>query len=260
QLSNIQARNISAKQTINGWISSVNVLANNVETSRNYFGIVKNASNLFDNRYDSRTPPLSPGVKLRTGFIHNDWGSASGIYISDVRNNNSNEWKLQINSVNPGSVVYLNWKSLSKDISGSYEIYLTDDENGKIVSMNTTSQYQYIQDLNRSMSRTFKISVSKRTNSISVSNIRRSNNLRNNLISFDSTVSGTAVITVRSITGTQLLNGKMDVVPGTNNWNWSSSDLSGKILQNSNYICEIKLSDLTGRSARAVGYVALIGR
>ncbi len=260
QLSNIQARSLTLNKSVNGWISSINVLANNGELSRNYFGIVKDASNSFDNKFDSRTPPLSPGNKLRSGFIHSDWGGASGSYISDIRNSMLNEWKLQVDSVNPGSAVLLNWKSLAKDLSGSYEIYLTDEENGKIVSMNTMSQYQYVQDLNRSTTRTFKISVSKRSNSISVSNIRLLKSVRNNLVTFDSTVSGNAAITIRSITGNQLLNAKMDVSPGTNSWNWSSSDLSGKILQNGHYICEIKLSDQTGRSARAVGYLALVGR
>ncbi len=258
-LSNVQVRSASVRQSVDGWISSVIVNANNGEISKNYYGAVKDASDSFDNRFDSRTPPQSPAVKLRSGFVHTDWGNVNGSYISDVRKTSTGDWKLQIDAVNPGSAVILNWSSLSKDLPGGYEVNLTDEENGKIISMNTVNQYQYIQDLYKNTSRTFKISVSKRSALLQIYNIRCSNK-RTQAISFDSSVSGNASIVIRSVTGSRLLSGNIDVISGENIWNWSSIDQSGKILQLGNYICEVKLSDLTGRSVRAVGYVSLIGR
>ena len=119
------------------------------------FGVAKNATVGFDNRYDREAPPaLAPTLAL--GFPHADWGTAAGTYLSDFRDpasvtravapglKGTAAWDVTVTSP-VGGPVTLSWDGQAAFGRGAngVRLALVDLANGTRVFLRDRSSYTF---------------------------------------------------------------------------------------------------------------------
>lgn len=95
-------------QNLDSWSARLQAQTEQGLDGSNVLGVEPEAQDGFD-RLDQGKPPASPGPWVRVGFVHEDWGSRSGLFRRDLRKpgREGHEWEVEVRSHVKGEEVTL---------------------------------------------------------------------------------------------------------------------------------------------------------
>jgi hypothetical protein len=110
--------------------------------------------------YDAEAPPPFATDTPGLWFDHQDWGSASGRYYSDIRGQGDRgPWRLTVSTPVPGKVYALTWM-LPGSLPRATRLCLVDSATGRRLYMHTRTGFQF--SSGSSPSRVFEVVLERR--------------------------------------------------------------------------------------------------
>ncbi len=115
-------------QTMDSWALRLQARGDKGLDGSTVLGVDPDARDGFD-RFDQGKPPVAPGPWVRVSFVHEDWGTVSGLYRRDLRQTGSEGqvWDLEVRSEHKAREVTLELISAGA-LPGELAIRLVDQE------------------------------------------------------------------------------------------------------------------------------------
>lgn len=127
----------------NGWKADLIIRADWGSDISSSFGMMADASDGFDAKYDYPDPPLPPSGKYLTGYFeHSGWSKNATNYDRDIRkfNENGARWGYKIKSSNKG-LVRISW-NIQKFPEGN-SLILINRETNTVIDMLAQSSFEF---------------------------------------------------------------------------------------------------------------------
>jgi hypothetical protein len=243
------------KTTSSGWKLQVVARTSTGLTGSGALGIDTKAADGYDIA-DVERPPAIGGDSVAISFNHQDWGTDSGSYMTDIRRSVSGTttWEFTTTCTVPKTDVVLTWPTLSQVPKGC-SVKLYDLDAGVTKYMRTTSSYRY--NTGTSLTRRFKI-VAESANSgrlvITGLSTSRSRATGATTISYNLSADASTDVVIKTTSGDRvktLAQGK-GVTRGINSLTWNCKSDDNKSVAAGLYVMEIVATTPEGEVAKAI--------
>jgi Tol biopolymer transport system component len=245
--------------TSTAWQVRLDARAGECRDTANTFGVSPEVRDGAVNPLNLLEPPHPPAHYVSLAFLS---GTDTPL-AADMRAPGSADlhWRLRVETDLADTDVVVSWPELAAQLPAGAQVVLRDLTSGQVVYANTTGSYVFRSGATGA-ARDFEITVSPRTGSLAVGDIRasgaqgRSEAILTYTLSDDARVE----ITLRTATGrlVRTLAGGVAAHAGVNTLTWSRVDGTGRALPRGSYLCEVRATGAGGRLARGVGVITLL--
>ncbi len=157
------AKASSQAPSVDNWVLKFGASAAGGQDPANYIGVTAAATDGYDAGADVPEPP-AVSSPVRVFMARDDWGTAAGQYVKDVRGavGTAQVWGVTVECAQADTDVTLSWPEINAQVPAGVTLVLTDLDAGRDVFMRTVSGYTY-RSSSANSSRRFEITATPST-------------------------------------------------------------------------------------------------